>query len=162
MPERNLPFFEMFAKYHPAPALAAQLETWLVTGAVILSLLAGSIEETLCRPARPGPAGPGGAGSVSDLRPAGGDLPPRLPPGSGRGGGAHASSTGRGGCPAASGVMCHVPHEAAVPPAWEAPAPAAEPAPVPEEPEGGLPPRKRTSPSRKTSSARPRLGGSRP
>ena len=26
MPERNLPFFEMFAKYHPAPALAAQLE----------------------------------------------------------------------------------------------------------------------------------------
>ncbi len=35
MPERNLPFFEMFAKYHPAPALAAQLETWLVTGAVM-------------------------------------------------------------------------------------------------------------------------------
>ena len=35
MPEKNLSFFEMFAPYRPAPDLAAVLETWTVTGAVM-------------------------------------------------------------------------------------------------------------------------------
>ena len=35
MPEKNLSFFEMFAPYRPDPDLAAVLETWTVTGAVI-------------------------------------------------------------------------------------------------------------------------------
>lgn len=35
MPEKNLPFFEMFFQYRPAPALAAVLTGWLVTGAVL-------------------------------------------------------------------------------------------------------------------------------
>ena len=35
MPEKHLPFLEMFVQYHPAPELAAALEGWLVTGAVL-------------------------------------------------------------------------------------------------------------------------------
>ena len=35
MPEKNLPFFEMFALYTPDAALAAQVKAWLVTGAVM-------------------------------------------------------------------------------------------------------------------------------
>ena len=35
MPEKNLPFFEMFALYTPDAALAAQVKEWLVTGAVM-------------------------------------------------------------------------------------------------------------------------------
>lgn len=55
MPERNLPFFEMFAKYHPTSALAAQLETWLVTGAVMDSHSRTIEVKLLCAdlPARP-------------------------------------------------------------------------------------------------------------
>ena len=32
MPEKNLPFFEMFSPYQPDPALYSVLESWLVTG----------------------------------------------------------------------------------------------------------------------------------
>ena len=35
MPEKNLSFFEMFGPYRPDPDLAAVLETWTVTGAVM-------------------------------------------------------------------------------------------------------------------------------
>ena len=138
MPERNLPFFEMFAKYHPAPALAAQLETWLVTGAVMDSH-SRTIEVKLLCADLPAPAllDQVGAGGVPDLRPAGGDLPPRLPPGSGRGGGTHAPSTGRGGCPCRPQRMPTSPHGGGRAAAWEAPPAPAAVAPAPEEPAGG-------------------------
>ena len=153
MPERNLPFFEMFAKYHPAPALAAQLETWLVTGAVMDSH-SRTIEVKLLCTNLPAPALLDQVGrEVSQISTAcRGDLPPRLPPGSGRVEEPMPPPPGRG-CPAAPrGCRC---------PPWgrlcrrqEAPAPAAGPAPAPEEPAGGAA-RKRISPSRKNSSARP-------
>ena len=55
MPERNLPFFAMFSKYRPGEALAARLEGWLVTGAVMDSH-SRTIEASLLCPALPDPA----------------------------------------------------------------------------------------------------------
>ena len=138
MPERNLPFFEMFAKYHPAPALAAQLETWLVTGAVMDSH-SRTIEVKLLCTDLPAPALLDQVGrEVSQIyglrgvtfRPAcpqapAGEEPMPPPP-------------GEEDAPPPPEDADVPPMEEAVPPAWEAlPAPAAEPAPVPEEPAGG-------------------------
>lgn len=139
MPERNLPFFEMFAKYHPAPALAAQLETWLVTGAVMDSH-SRTIEVKLLCADLPAPALLDQVGrevsQIYGLRgvtfrpacpqaPAGAEEPMPPPP-------------GEEDAPPPPEDADVPPMEAAVPPAWEPPpAPAAEPAPVPEEPEGG-------------------------
>ena len=139
MPERNLPFFEMFAKYHPAPALAAQLETWLVTGAVMDSH-SRTIEVKLLCADLPAPALLDQVGrevsQIYGLRgvtfrpacpqaPAGAEEPLPPPP-------------GEEDAPPPPEDADVPPMEAAVPPAWEAPpAPAVEPAPVPEEPEGG-------------------------
>ena len=55
MPEKNLPFFEMFFQYRPAPALAAVLTGWLVTGAVLDSQNR-TIEAKLLCPQLPDPA----------------------------------------------------------------------------------------------------------
>ena len=55
MPEKNLPFFEMFFQYRPAPALAAVLTGWLVTGAVLDSQNR-TIEAKLLCPRLPDPA----------------------------------------------------------------------------------------------------------
>ena len=55
MPEKNLPFFEMFALYTPDAALAAQVKAWLVTGAV-MDRKARTIEVQLLCPAMPDPA----------------------------------------------------------------------------------------------------------
>ena len=55
MPEKNLPFFEMFALYTPDAALAAQVKEWLVTGAV-MDRKARTIEVQLLCPAMPDPA----------------------------------------------------------------------------------------------------------
>ena len=55
MPEKNLPFFEMFALYTPDAALAAQVKAWLVTGAV-MDRKARTIEVQLLCPATPDPA----------------------------------------------------------------------------------------------------------
>ena len=55
MPEKNLPFFEMFALYTPDAALAAQVKEWLVTGAV-MDRKARTIEVQLLCPATPDPA----------------------------------------------------------------------------------------------------------
>ena len=52
MPEKHLPFLEMFVQYHPAPELAAALEGWLVTGAV-LDRHSRTIEAQLLCPALP-------------------------------------------------------------------------------------------------------------
>ena len=139
MPERNLPFFEMFAKYHPAPALAAQLETWLVTGAVMDSH-SRTIEVKLFCTDLPAPALLDQVGrevsQIYGLRgvtfrpacpqvPAGAEEPMPPPP-------------GEEDAPPPPEDADVPPMEATVPPAWEAPpVPAAEPAPVPEEPEGG-------------------------
>ena len=139
MPERNLPFFEMFAKYHPAPALAAQLETWLVTGAVMDSH-SRTIEVKLLCTDLPAPALLDQVGrevsQIYGLRgvtfrpacpqaPAGAEEPLPPPP-------------GEEDAPPPPEDADVPPMEEAVPPAWEAPpVPAAEPAPVPEEPEGG-------------------------
>ena len=139
MPERNLPFFEMFAKYHPAPALAAQLETWLVTGAVMDSH-SRTIEVKLLCADLPAPALLDQVGrevsQIYGLRgvtsrpacppvPAGAEEPMPPPP-------------GEEDAPPPPEDADVPPMEATVPPAWEAPpVPAAEPAPVPEEPEGG-------------------------
>ena len=139
MPERNLPFFEMFAKYHPAPALAAQLETWLVTGAVMDSH-SRTIEVKLLCADLPAPALLDQVGrevsQIYGLRgvtfrpacpqvPAGAEEPMPPPP-------------GEEDAPPPPEDADVPPMEEAVPPAWEAPpAPAAEPAPVPEEPAGG-------------------------
>ena len=139
MPERNLPFFEMFAKYHPAPALAAQLETWLVTGAVMDSH-SRTIEVKLLCADLPAPALLDQVGrevsQIYGLRgvtfrpacpqvPAGVEEPMPPPP-------------GEKDAPPPPEDADVPPMEAAVPPAWEAsPAPAAEPAPAPEEPAGG-------------------------
>ena len=139
MPERNLPFFEMFAKYHPAPALAAQLETWLVTGAVMDSH-SRTIEVKLLCADLPAPALLDQVGrevsQIYGLRgvtfrpacpqvPAGVEEPMPPPP-------------GEEDAPPPPEDADVPPMEAAVPPAWEAPpAPAAEPAPAPEEPAGG-------------------------
>ena len=139
MPERNLPFFEMFAKYHPAPALAAQLETWLVTGAVMDSH-SRTIEVKLLCTDLPAPALLDQVGrevsQIYGLRgvtfrpacpqvPAGVEEPMPPPP-------------GEEDAPPPPEDADVPPMEAAVPPAWEAPpAPAAEPAPAPEEPAGG-------------------------
>ena len=110
MPERNLPFFEMFAKYHPAPALAAQLETWLVTGAVMDSH-SRTIEVKLLCADLPAPALLDQVGrEVSQIY-------------------------------GLRGVTFRLSLRNR---------------------RAGLPPRKRTSPSRKNSSARPRPCGSRP
>ena len=139
MPERNLPFFEMFAKYHPAPALAAQLETWLVTGAVMDSH-SRTIEVKLLCADLPAPALLDQVGrevsQIYGLRgvtfrpacpqvPAGVEEPMPPPP-------------GEEDAPPPPEDADVPPMEEAVPPAWEAPpAPAAEPAPAPEEPAGG-------------------------
>ena len=88
MPEKNLPFFEMFALYTPDAALAAQVKAWLVTGAV-MDRKARTIEVQLLCPAMPDPAllarrsGPG-------LRPGGGRVSACLPPACG--GCAHSAS----------------------------------------------------------------------
>ena len=55
MPEKNLPFFELFSPYQPDPALYAVLESWLVTGAVMDST-ARTIEAQLLCPTPPDPA----------------------------------------------------------------------------------------------------------
>ena len=55
MPEKNLPFFELFSPYQPDPALYAVLESWLVTGAVMDSA-ARTIEAQLLCPTPPDPA----------------------------------------------------------------------------------------------------------
>ena len=139
MPERNLPFFEMFAKYHPASALAAQLETWLVTGAVMDSH-SRTIEVKLLCADLPAPALLDQVGrevsQIYGLRgvtfrpacpqvPAGVEEPMPPPP-------------GEEDAPPPPEDADVPPMEAAVPPAWEPPpVPAAEPAPVPEEPECG-------------------------
>ena len=139
MPERNLPFFEMFAKYHPASALAAQLETWLVTGAVMDSH-SRTIEVKLLCADLPAPALLDQVGrevsQIYGLRgvtfrpacpqvPAGVEEPMPPPP-------------GEEDAPPPPEDADVPPMEEAVPPAWEAPpAPAVEPAPVPEEPAGG-------------------------
>ncbi|MCF0123905.1 MAG: hypothetical protein HUJ67_07300, partial [Ruminiclostridium sp.] len=52
MPEKNLPFFEMFSPYQPDPALYAVLDTWLVAGAVLDSA-ARTIEVRLLCPTLP-------------------------------------------------------------------------------------------------------------
>ena len=52
MPEKHLPFLEMFFQYHPAPALAEILSGWLVTGAVLDSHKR-TIEAQLLCPERP-------------------------------------------------------------------------------------------------------------
>ena len=52
MPEKNLPFFEMFSPYQPDPALYGVLESWLVTGAVLDSA-ARTIEVQLLCPVPP-------------------------------------------------------------------------------------------------------------
>ena len=55
MPEKNLAFFEMFAPYRPDPELAAVLETWTVTGAV-MDRSARTIRVELLCPEPPDPA----------------------------------------------------------------------------------------------------------
>ena len=55
MPEKHLPFLEMFFQYHPAPALAEILTGWLVTGAVLDSRKR-TIEAQLLCPEPPEPA----------------------------------------------------------------------------------------------------------
>ncbi|MDY4430562.1 PolC-type DNA polymerase III, partial [Evtepia sp.] len=52
MPEKNLPFFELFSPYQPDPDLYGILETWLVAGAVLDSA-ARTIEADLLCPALP-------------------------------------------------------------------------------------------------------------
>ena len=122
MPERNLPFFEMFAKYHPAPALAAQLETWLVTGAVMDSH-SRTIEVKLLCTDLPAPALLDQVGrevsQIYGLR--GVTFRPACPQAPAGAEGALAPPTGRGGCPAAPRGCRRPPMEEAVPPAWEAP-----------------------------------------
>ena len=164
MPERNLPFFEMFAKYHPASALAAQLETWLVTGAVMDSH-SRTIEVKLLCADLPAPALLDQVGrevsQIYGLRgvtfrpacpqaPAGAEEPLPPPP-------------GEEDAPPPPEDADVPPMEAAVPPAWEAPPPRRRSRPLSlRNRKVGLPPRKRISPSRKNSSARPRPCGSRP
>ena len=164
MPERNLPFFEMFAKYHPTSALAAQLETWLVTGAVMDSH-SRTIEVKLLCADLPAPALLDQVGrevsQIYGLR----------------------GVTFRPACPQApAGVEEPMPP----PPGEEDAPPPPEDADVPpwrrlcrrlgrhpppqrwsrplslRNRQVGLPLRKRISPSRKNSSARPRPCGSRP
>ena len=52
MPEKNLPFFELFSPYQPDPDLYGILETWLVAGAVLDSA-ARTIEADLLCPVLP-------------------------------------------------------------------------------------------------------------
>ena len=55
MPEKNLPFFEMFAPYRPDPELTVELENWTVTGAV-MDKAARTIRVDLLVPQLPDPA----------------------------------------------------------------------------------------------------------
>ncbi|MDY3014587.1 MAG: PolC-type DNA polymerase III [Evtepia sp.] len=52
MPEKNLPFFELFSQYRPDPALAGELSAWLATRAVVDSR-ARTIEVSLLCPVLP-------------------------------------------------------------------------------------------------------------
>ena len=54
MPEKDLPFFDVFARYHPGPELSSAAAGWFVAGAVMDSR-ARTVQVKLRCPAPPDP-----------------------------------------------------------------------------------------------------------